>query len=508
MNVKLIGILTFLVIFGLVFWGCDDGGGGNLISEYTPGLAFALINDGTAYSVSKGIATGSVITIPAIYEGLPVTTIADSGFSGYSGLTSIILPIGISRIGSHAFFYCNNLTSIMIPTSVTSIGNFAFDGCSSLETVFYRGAAIINWAAISIGSSNTPLIEADRFYYSQTAPDTVNTHWFFMDGVPTVWSLAVTFNSNGGSVFAAQIINFNGTVTRPANPKRTGFVFDNWYSDEGLITVYDFLTPVTSDITLFAKWNQWNGIEMVQISAGTYTRGDSSYRPPHQVTLTSGFYMGKYEVTQEQYMAVMRVNPSSFSSNPAAGETQARRPVERVTWFDAVEFCNKLSEVEGLTPVYTITGRKPDAGYPITSATVTANWNANGYRLPTEAEWEYACRAGSTTLWHFGDDQNQLVNYAWFSSNSNSMTHEVGKKLPNAWGLYDMHGNVNEWCCDWYADYSSEAQTDPRGPVSGTFRVVRGGSWYLSAGFTLSAHRSSHSLDVRYSNLGFRVVRL
>ena len=341
--------------------------------------------------------------------------------------------------------------------------------------------------------------------------------------------ITVTFNSNGGSTVSFQTITHGGIATRPTNPTRSGFIFGSWYSDAGLTTIYNFSAPVTSNITLYAKWlvatlTSSSGIELIGISAGTYTRGSSSISnasPPHQVTLTSGFYMGKYEVTQEQYQAITGVNPSFFDNSgqkdwfeyllldtaPAAGEAQGKRPVETVTWFDAIEFCNKLSEIEGLTPVYTITGRMPATGYPIISATVTANWNANGYRLPTEAEWEYACRAGSTTAWHFGNDESQLVNYAWYEVNSSNMTHEVGKKLPNAWGLYDMHGNVWEWCWDWYGDYSSEAQTDPRGPVSGTIRVLRVGSWDDATEDSRSAGRLYLYPSSVGSILGFRVVR-
>jgi len=523
-SIKSLWIVVILAIFGLVFWSCGDGGGGNS----NQGLAFILINDGTAYSVSKGTSTAAVITIPAIYEGLPVTTIADNGFLGYTNLTSIILPNGITKIGTYAFYQCTNLESVVIPT-VVIIGNFAFDGCSSLVTVFYRGASSVNWAIVISGMeiNNDPLAAANLFYYSETLPDTVNTHWLFVDGIPVTWNnYTVTFNSNGGSSFSSQIINHGGTATRPVNPTRSGYVFDNWYSDIGFTSIYNFLTPVTSNITLYAKWNEGivssSGIELIRISAGTYTRGSSNSvdwnaSPPHQVTLTSGFYMGKYEITQEQYQEVMGNNPSYFNGGsseegylprePAAGEVQGKRPVEGVTWFDAVEFCNKLSEIEGLTPVYTITGRTPSTGYPITSATVTANWNANGYRLPTEAEWEYACRAGSTTAWHFGDDESQLVNYAWYSANSNYRTHEVGMKLPNAWGLYDMHGNVWEWCWDWYASYSSTAQTDPRGPDGGTNRVSRSGYWFSSAEYSRSADRNYCNPDGGNSGFGFRVAR-
>jgi len=250
-------------------------------------------------------------------------------------------------------------------------------------------------------------------------------------------------------------------------------------------------------------------MEMVSISAGTFQmgtdlgtfQGTSVYdaeRPVRQVTL-SAFKMGKYEVTQEQYQAVMGTNPSKFTSNPADGEIQNKRPVEQVTWYDAVEFCNKLSTKEGLMPVYTIT-----------SATVTPNWEANGYRLPTEAQWEYACRAGTMTNWYFGSTESQLVNYAWYTSNSNSRTHQVGLKQANSWGLYDMHGNVYEWCWDRYSSsyYGESGNTNnPMGPASGTYRVLRGGGWYYSAEGTRSANRNFSNSVIRLDNIGFRVVR-
>ena len=222
-------------------------------------------------------------------------------------------------------------------------------------------------------------------------------------------------------------------------------------------------------------------IEMAQIPEGTFTMGPSiqiNGTTTFDVTL-SAFKMSKFTITQELYEAVMGINPSYFHGGegrePAEGEVQGKRPVETVTWFDVIEFCNKLSEREGLEIVYTIEGRTPVAGYPITSATVTANWEKNGYRLPTEAQWEYTCRAGSTTDWYFGDDENELGNYAWYGINSNGRTHEVGKKLPNAFGLYDMHGNVWELCWDWYGDYPTEAKTDYTRAGAGTYRVGRGG---------------------------------
>jgi formylglycine-generating enzyme required for sulfatase activity len=222
----------------------------------------------------------------------------------------------------------------------------------------------------------------------------------------------------------------------------------------------------------------------------------------HKVTLT-GFYMGKYPVTQEQYQAVMRTNPSGFTT-AVTGEDKNRLPVEQVTWYDAVEFCNKLSQLEGLTPAYTISGRTPATGYPITSATVTANLSNNGYRLPTEAQWEYACRAGIEDAYYTGDEIDD--DASWYNANSENTTHEVGQKDANEWGLFDMHGNVWEWCWDWFGNYSGD-QTNPIGPTSGTTRVNRGGSWYSSPEGLRSACRNADLPSARFANLGFRVVR-
>jgi len=253
-------------------------------------------------------------------------------------------------------------------------------------------------------------------------------------------------------------------------------------------------------------------IEMIWISAGTFTMGQAGIdnaSPTRSVTL-SGFRMSKFQVTQELYQDIMRINPSHFHGGsdrePAAEEIQGKRPVEMVTWFDAIEFCNKLSEREGLTPVYTITGRTPPIGYPIINATVTANWSNNGYRLPTEAQWEYACRAGTTTNWHFGNNEGEHVNYAWYRENSGSKTRQVGLKLPNTWGLYDMHGNVWEWCWDWLETYPSVAQADPVGAGSGVYRVIRGGS-IICLDTPGSAFRASAPPGgFGGPNLGFRVV--
>ena len=237
-------------------------------------------------------------------------------------------------------------------------------------------------------------------------------------------------------------------------------------------------------------------------------QGDILVATPVRSVTVSGFKMARYQVTQELYFTVMENNPSEFNGTTgkesAAGEIQGKRPVEMVSWRNAVEFCNKLSERGGLTPVYNIT-----------VLTVTANWNANGYRLPTEAEWEYACRAGTATQWSFGATSTAINNYAWYTTNSSPTglaadrrTHQVGLKLPNAFGLYDMHGNVQEWCWDRNDSYQIGDTDNPRGSENTAYpyRVRRGGSWSNTAMDTRSANRSSGSLDA-YNNVGFRLVR-
>ncbi len=212
------------------------------------------------------------------------------------------------------------------------------------------------------------------------------------------------------------------------------------------------------------------GIEMVSIPAGEFQMGGDKYafeKPVHRVVISEPFYMGKYEVTQAQWESVMGNNPSYFKGQDL--------PVEQVSWNDCQEFIRKLN----------------------------AQGDGYIYRLPTEAEWEYACRAGTT-----GDYAGNLDAMGWYKDNSGSKTHPVGQKQANSWGLYDMHGNVWEWCQDWEGAYPSKSVTDPTGPSSGSARVLRGGSWYDTAAACRSAYRFNYWPGDRYYSLGFRLVRI
>jgi formylglycine-generating enzyme len=239
--------------------------------------------------------------------------------------------------------------------------------------------------------------------------------------------------------------------------------------------------------------------DFVLVKAGSFTMGSPSGESgrdsdeiQHTVRISKDFYISKYEVTQAEYKSIMGTNPSD--TDRGIGDNN---PVNKVSWYDAVEYCNKRSRQEGLTPAYTINGN-----------TVTWNKNANGYRLPTEAEWEYAARgghqAGSYNIYAGSDTMSSV---AWYSDNSGGKTHPVGQKQSNELGIYDMSGNVWEWCWDWAGHDPSGSVTDPAGPSSGSNRVVRGGSWYYLATDCRSARRSYYSPSYGLNTLGFRVVR-
>jgi len=219
------------------------------------------------------------------------------------------------------------------------------------------------------------------------------------------------------------------------------------------------------------RWTNSIGMDFVEIPPGNFTMGSSSSettpheRPAHPVTISKPFLMAATEVTQAQWKAVFGSNPANFEGDDL--------PVEQVSWDDAQEFIRELNAKE----------------------------EGVHYRLPTEAEWEYACRAG-TMEDHYGD----LDAVAWFDPNSGGATHPVGQKQPNAWGLYDMLGNVYEWCEDWKGPYPDGSVTDPGGPSTGTFRTIRGGSWSVHENRTKAHFRDFFPPEQHRADIGFRVV--
>lgn len=238
---------------------------------------------------------------------------------------------------------------------------------------------------------------------------------------------------------------------------------------------------------------------MVFVPPGSFQMGsptnevDRSDRegPQTAVTITRGFWMGRCEVTQGEYLALLKNNPSFFTTNDLKGDPIApdlNRPVESVSWFDATNYCRALTQ------------RERAAGRIARNSV---------YRLPTEAEWEYACRGWTSSRFSFGEDPGytNLGDYAWFEGNSSRTTHPVGQKLPNPWGLHDVHGNVWEWCLDWFSEsLPGGIAIDPQGPVFGYYRVIRGGIWDFSAACCRSAYRNNRAPEGRYLHIGFRIV--
>jgi formylglycine-generating enzyme required for sulfatase activity len=387
-------------------------------------------------------------------------------------------------------------------------------------TVSYSNNTNVGTAIVTITGVN------NYAGYSATATFIINS----INAIPTV----ADFDISGIGTFIYDGSSKIVTIT-PKSGKSTGVITIKYGSSNTTAPSSVGIYNITFDVAATTGFNAVNGlsagtltiikkIEMVSIPAGTFTMGSpisEAYQydeTQHSVTLSS-FFMSKYQVTQEQYQAVMGSNPSLFSSNPQVGKTQGKRPVDSVSWYDALVFCNKLSVMEGLSPAYRIMGSTISALWGTVPTSSNATWNAveivadsTGYRLPTEAQWEYACRADTTTVYNTGTTISN--NTGWYRDNSGSKTHEVGKKPANAWGLYDMHGNVWEWCWDWYGDYSSSAQTNPMGASSGICRVLRGESWDNVAGGLRSACRcyggDPSGGNLLYSEsgiLGFRLVR-
>ena len=339
----------------------------------------------------------------------------------------------------------------------------------------------------------------------------------------------VTFESNSGSTVTSQQVPEGDYAPEPADPTRSGYGFGGWYSDSRLSNAWTFGSDtVDSDITLYARWMM---LEAVFVQGGTFQMGStdseakSNESPVHSVTLSS-FYMGETEVTHRQYLKFlndagvyasgelmwngsevidMDASDVAFSHNGAkfsfAASDKAKYidcPVIMVTWYGAVEYSNWLSEQDGLTKAYSING-----------TSVTWNQSANGYRLPTEAEWEYAARGGAQSEGYKYAGSNNVHLAGWSWHNSQGETKQVQHMYANELDLYDMSGNVWEWCWDWYDKdyYSSSPASNPTGPSSGQYRAVRGGSWGDFSDSLRLTYRGGAGPGYGFNDIGFRLVR-
>ena len=340
----------------------------------------------------------------------------------------------------------------------------------------------------------------------------------------------ITYVLDGGTNAPENPAGYNvetETITLKA-PTKDGFAFTGWFESPDFSTteVKEITQGSTGDKTLYARW--------IQSEKGQHlAEGGSCTLNGTEVTLSS-FWISPYEVTQEEFVSVMTGNQNGINANlsyfqgdtkpPAEGEVQERRPVEQVSWYDAIVYCNLLSIKEDLNPCYTIKGSTDPKNWgtsPTSDSTddyadwksVTCNFDANGYRLPTEAEWEYAARGGKAGITDGSWDNTYsgsgtIDDVAWYDGNANK-THEVGKKQSNSLRLYDMSGNVSEWCWDRYGSSSGypSGTEDPEGPDTGSLRVIRGGCWANSAlSCAVSSRNYSYPYD-RFYYYGFRLVR-
>ena len=321
-------------------------------------------------------------------------------------------------------------------------------------------------------------------------------------GLMLVPNITVTFTATlmDGDTKVGTEIYAPGDLLKTKPEAKDGLSFGGWYTDKECTKKFD--SKSFGNVTVYALWKEKAAAleGFVAVDSGSFTRSNG-----YSVTV-SDFIISDHEVTQAEYVAVMGTNPSNYSGNS--------KPVETVSWYDAIYFCNKKSVADGLTPCYSVYGSTdvddwsytPHNGYSI-SGTVSCNFSANGYRLPTEAEWEFAARGGNESKGYTYSGSNNIDDVAWYLNNSSDGTKEVKTKAPNELGIYDMSGNVWEWCWDWYGSYSYDNETDPLGASSGSCRVRRGGSWGVGSGNCEVSSRGSLNPCNRSHYIGLRLVR-
>ena len=499
--------------------------------RYTNTYTFTVA-EGDAVQVYSVGGFGSEWSFIAYYADTPpspVFTTSNRGSANWSGSNALVYRLRMNSAGGGTLLGSFTVNTFAAATQYTATITLTPKTGFTLQGVaadFFTAAG----AATASNSAESGVITA---VFPATAPSVITKA--AVGGVypavgrpPTAkiteneqYNGTITWNPNHAAFEVST--RYTATIVLTA---KSGFTLSgipaNFFTVEGAETVNN--SANSGVITaVFPSADKQLPIKMVYVPGGSFEKGKElgtaepyGGNPPATAMVTlAGFYMGKYEVTQAQYLAVMGVNPSSFNSNPANGEVQGSRPVEMVRWYDAIVFCNRLSIAEGLSPAYRISGStnpsdwggipsRPDIGMAIEWHQAVVVSGSNGYRLPTDAQWEYAAKGGNPLAagWvgysYSGSDTPDDV--AWYGGNNNGMTHEVGKKQPNKLGIYDMSGNVWEWCWDRRGEGDYQVGGD-------YYRYYRGGSYKYSLFNSRIAYSYTTSPSDQDSSIGFRLVR-
>ena len=434
-------------------------------------------------------AFGSAVALKKIRLSAGVKSLPEQLFWHCISLQEVIIPEGVEEIGAGFFGLCETLTKVEFPASIKHLGSEMFPDCMELKGVYFNG--------------NAPETDGDIFGYWGEEDIIVyyrkgTTGWgpTFCDRPTAVWgdepqpTADISCEYKDGLL----ILTFTGNLQESTDTK-TWKTLDAaspyTVKPDGTQKFYRTMTGGSENQNFTIPLSNTVNLDMIWIEPGTFLMGSPegelgrNNEIQHEVTLTKEYWIGKYEVTQAQYETIMASNPSMFKGDDM--------PVDNISWDHAMSFCKALTEIEKTA------GRLPE-GYE--------------YTLPTEAQWEYACRAGTTTALNSGKNLSsvgacpEMDEVGWYAGNSEGVFQSVGQKKANAWGLYDMHGNVQEWCLDWYEEnYPTSAVTDPQGPNSGSERIYRGGDWSQWAYSCRSANRGhaaqNHSVN---GYVGFRVA--